>query len=429
MKIKFVNHASFIIDTPKVKLICDPWFEGTAFDNGWSLLSKTQMKYEDFSEITHIWFSHEHPDHFSPPNLVKIPLEYRKKITVLFQETTDRKVAEFCKKIGFKEQIELKENTFFEIAKDFEILCNPYTDGDSYALFRIDGCTILNLNDCIINSEKSASDLASLVGEVDILFTQFGYANKVGNVDDVEYRKLVSREKLERIKHQSKHLKPKSIVPFASFIYFCHEENKYMNTGMNTIGEVYSFIEKELNCKCVVLYPNDLWNVKEEWDAKMSIEKYNEDSQNVKLQKPLFSTNVKFETLKIQGSHFNNLLINGFPNHKRKIESLKANIYLTDLKTSFSFTGKHGLQMSTLEYDRCDIALSSESLSYCFNNLWGGDTLSVNARFQTTKYGEYKNFRIFGMMASHLNRKEPYNFPSFYVVLKGKIKRLLFRKN
>src|SRR3569832_1403001 len=110
MKITFVNHASFIIDYKKIKLICDPWLEGTAFDNGWALLSKTQLAYEDFKTITHIWFSHEHPDHFSPPSLARIPLDYRKNITILFQETIDGKVLEFCRKLEFKTLIALEEN-------------------------------------------------------------------------------------------------------------------------------------------------------------------------------------------------------------------------------------------------------------------------------------------------------------------------------
>ena len=89
MRLEFVNHASYILDASKqgVRLLTDPWLEGNAFNNGWGLLAKTTFRYEDFGSITHLWFSHEHPDHFSPPNLKKIPEDARKKITVLFQKT------------------------------------------------------------------------------------------------------------------------------------------------------------------------------------------------------------------------------------------------------------------------------------------------------------------------------------------------------
>src|ERR1043165_9435943 len=100
MKIEFVNHASYIVDHAGIRLICDPWTEGTAFDNGWSLLTPSKFTFDDYKNITHIWFSHEHPDHFSPPNLSKIPAEHRKNITVLYHETNDKKVINWCKQKG-----------------------------------------------------------------------------------------------------------------------------------------------------------------------------------------------------------------------------------------------------------------------------------------------------------------------------------------
>lgn len=64
MRIKFVNHASVIFSYDDIHLISDPWIEGSVFHESWSLISKTKFRYEDFQDITHIWFSHEHPDHF-----------------------------------------------------------------------------------------------------------------------------------------------------------------------------------------------------------------------------------------------------------------------------------------------------------------------------------------------------------------------------
>ena len=96
--ITFVNHASIIFSHGNVNLITDPWLFGSAFNNGWELVSKTKMQIQDFEKITHIWFSHEHPDHFNIPVLKSIPEEIRKKITVLFHETLDHRVLRSCKK-------------------------------------------------------------------------------------------------------------------------------------------------------------------------------------------------------------------------------------------------------------------------------------------------------------------------------------------
>lgn len=90
MLIEFVNHASLIITSGNVRMISDPWLEGRVFHEGWDLIAKSVMTFEDFKDITHIWFSHEHPDHFFPDNLKKISPEHRRSIEVLFQETRQK---------------------------------------------------------------------------------------------------------------------------------------------------------------------------------------------------------------------------------------------------------------------------------------------------------------------------------------------------
>jgi L-ascorbate metabolism protein UlaG (beta-lactamase superfamily) len=64
MEIEFVNHSSFVVRHENIVLMIDPWLEGRVFNNGWELLAKTTFGFEDFASVTHIWFSHEHPDHF-----------------------------------------------------------------------------------------------------------------------------------------------------------------------------------------------------------------------------------------------------------------------------------------------------------------------------------------------------------------------------
>ena len=61
IKIKWVNHASYIFQYKNSRIIADPWLFGSSFNDGWDLLVETQFKVEEFKDITHIWFSHEHP--------------------------------------------------------------------------------------------------------------------------------------------------------------------------------------------------------------------------------------------------------------------------------------------------------------------------------------------------------------------------------
>ena len=66
--IRFINHASILLDE---KILCDPWYSGSIFLNGWNLLHENRV---DINTIVpqYIWISHEHPDHFNPSDLLKI---------------------------------------------------------------------------------------------------------------------------------------------------------------------------------------------------------------------------------------------------------------------------------------------------------------------------------------------------------------------
>jgi len=54
MLMEWVNHASYIVKWGNVRLICDPWLEGPAFNQGWGLLSPTKLSYAEFSSILDI---------------------------------------------------------------------------------------------------------------------------------------------------------------------------------------------------------------------------------------------------------------------------------------------------------------------------------------------------------------------------------------
>jgi metal-dependent hydrolase (beta-lactamase superfamily II) len=60
-------------------------------------------------KINYIWISHEHPDHFSPKDIVNFPK--KKNIKIIFQNTKDKRVVSFLKKKGF--QIIELENEWF----------------------------------------------------------------------------------------------------------------------------------------------------------------------------------------------------------------------------------------------------------------------------------------------------------------------------
>src|SRR5438046_2929722 len=101
MKITLINHACVKIALCDVVILCDPWLSGPAFNNGWDLMIPTPINLDAvMAGVTHIWVSHEHPDHFAPKFFIDIAPRYS-SIPVLFQKTRDRRVASFVESRGF----------------------------------------------------------------------------------------------------------------------------------------------------------------------------------------------------------------------------------------------------------------------------------------------------------------------------------------
>ena len=107
--IQFLNHSCLILNTSKIRILCDPWFTGTAFGDGWSLLHDNSHNINEI-EFDYIWISHEHPDHFSIATL----LDLKKNCKFLFQETKDKKVKKFLESKGHT-VIELKNKEVTKI--------------------------------------------------------------------------------------------------------------------------------------------------------------------------------------------------------------------------------------------------------------------------------------------------------------------------
>src|SRR5258708_12964599 len=73
VSIEILNHASIIVRSGNIALLCDPWLEGTCFRGAWGLRYANPAALEKARRCTHIWISHFHTDHMHTPTLKKIP--------------------------------------------------------------------------------------------------------------------------------------------------------------------------------------------------------------------------------------------------------------------------------------------------------------------------------------------------------------------
>ena len=416
----------------------DPWTEGASFNNGWDLLCASGNI--NYNALTHVWISHEHPDHFSVSDIKKIICE-SPDVIFLFQSTKDERVANFIQKLGGK-VIELSDDeTYYFNETDFIriIQCGSI---DSLSIVTIGGKTIVNMNDCIVGDQISKLKPAIKNVKVDCLLTQFGYASFISNPDDVSARKTASKKKQSQMVEQILFFQPEFVIPFASYVFFSHVENFYMNDMQTDIAEVAGVIEAQ-HCIPIILYPNDIFTF-ERIDNAGAIAKYQHDRAKIK---PIHSsTEVDFTELEwsakrycermrkfhsIVGIYFV-FLISKLCRIFGKVPFDEVSIEISDYSRSVTFHIIEGLK----PYDSpapADIVLSSDCLKNAFDYDWGWETLMVNGRLQVkNKRSQSLGSRTF-ILSSLKNRGiSVLKNPSFLLGRKNRINDLevinLFRE-
>jgi L-ascorbate metabolism protein UlaG (beta-lactamase superfamily) len=391
MKTKFIGHSSILIESGKDKILCDPWYTGTAFNDGWKLLSEPKTDINDL-DFNYIWYSHEHPDHFSVVDIKKIDKEKRKNITILFQETIDNKVKDFCIKNDFKVK-ELEPFKVVKLSDSLEIING--TDGfDSWLCVKDSEKTILNLNDCRLDDVDELNKVKDKIGNIDALYTQFGYANWAGNPRDTKGPKIGRRIVESQLKNQIDILKPRVVVPFASFVWFCHEENAFWNDLSIGIRESYDFLSN-ISDKVHVFYPGDEWVVGEDWNHdEKNIELYAFDKFKRSMEEPKVSKSYSISDLQESFGKMVEKIKN--KNDWEEILNFKesngldaAIVGLTDLEIVVSFDiTESGLNIVN---DEPHIEMSSDSLKYIMDFAWGRGTLMINSRFSAV-YDKFDSF-------------------------------------
>ena len=402
--IQFVNHASVLIGNEKKSILSDPWYSGTAFNDGWSLLfeNKKDEILKILKKTSHIWISHEHPDHFS----IKFIMEYYEFIKnkiFLFQETQDKRVVNFLK--GKKlEVIELKNGEKFKIDEDFTIQVQKSDFYDSALIINLKDKTIFNINDCPLKDENQLVNFKKKYGECDILLSQFSYAGWKGGKNNLSWRKLAAKEKIEALKLQSKIFNSKITIPFASFIYFSNILNFYLNDSVNTpkkILDEFEYKEKKL----IFLKPyqtidlNNLDNIENNlffWQKKF--EEINnrtiiseEVENSYEILKTYFDT--YYKRIMKKNSNLALRLLKKLPffNILKPIVinlvDTKVNIYIDLINCRFERTT-----------EKAEISMHSKSIKLIFLQDFGFDTLVVNGCFEELKKNSFlkltKSFAI-----------------------------------
>ncbi len=392
-KIKLINHSSVHILNEKLSILTDPWYSGSAFNNGWSLLYEN--KHEDIvntlNNTNYIFISHEHPDHFS----IKFFKEYkdiliRNDIKILFQETDDMRVEKFLKSLGLN-LIILKHKTEYRFDQNNRITLIKQGHIDSAFLYETKNNYHLNINDCnFIDSElKEIKSLIKDKSKKLILYIQFSYASFRPTE---EWLKKAALYKLNNLKKLANIFNSSLVLPYASFFYFSHEENQDLRKWSNNCNTLKKYLEKNKLEFCI-------------FNPKMDFHSIDELIKNKNLKNHLSTKSQQFWDQKINESK---ILFEEKPAENIKKENISLflerlkkynNIYLLFLIRFLSFKNVFGdlyikinntdkiyvvnfFRVISTNKKKFDISMSSEAFNLFLLQPFGLESLLVSGRLK-----------------------------------------------
>jgi hypothetical protein len=381
MRVQLVSHASVIIYSNSTVVWTDPWLFGKAFNNSWALFPPAEpMSQELLDRITHLWISHEHPDHFHIPTLRSLPATFKERITVLYQELNSHKMISAFNRLGFK-NVELLPHRKTKQLGDGTKLYSYYVGVMDSCLGVSDGRhTLLNANDAQIES-ADCRQITKDLGKVDTLLTQFSIAFYSGLPDYQDRLTRMAKGILRRISGNHKDLGVERTIPFASFIYYCSEENRYVNQFHNSPLTVYDYFKKR-DQPLVVLYPGDVFDDSEPYDSARALQRFEQLDANA-LVYDLFEQ-VPLDDIQTAFFKFCNELHARYPTFILKL--LKPlTVRIPDLQSAVVFSlGKRTFDRTDFS-GPCDLSVNSQALHFCFANPFGFQTLGVSGRVKLSQ--------------------------------------------
>ena len=405
-KIQLINHASIYLKLSKdLNLLTDPWYDGSAFDDGWSLLYENDEKLilEILDKINFIYISHEHPDHFSISFFKKYAeiIKY-KNIKIIFQKTLDKRVESFLKKKFGLEIIIIENYKTTNICGQKITLIDCGTI-DSSLLIETDDLYHLNLNDCDFTNSQ-LKKIKSLIknNKKIIIYMQFSYA-AFRSTD--EWLKRASQYKLQKLVEIFTFFNADLIIPFASFIYFSSSENFDLNKYMNTTKTTSDFLDKNNTTYCFlnpedkeidieeIIYNKNLRNQINDnsiefWDRKIkNIEPRKEKSEIIEIS----------ETLKdnfLSRIRKKNTI---FLMHLIRFLSFKyffgdTIVHLEDKKETYILNFFNITRNDKISKSEVDLQMKSKRFVFLLRESYGLDTITVNGCFKNIKKNGFENF-------------------------------------
>ena len=412
MKIQFIGHACVVVECSGTSILMDPWLSGKIFNNSWTLRPEPAFDSAMLDRIDYLWISHEHPDHCHFPTLASFPDSFKRRVTVLFQTRDSDKVVAAIKGLGYQRFRLLPHRELVPLTNDStannsaRVYCYHAGLMDSALAVVDDGQVVLNANDARISTSECKLILKDL-HHVDVLLNQFSLAAYAGFEPPERYLPERAKQILQNVSAVHRTLEAKATIPFASFIYFSSEDNKYVNPFANTVAEAHRYLTQQGQTS-VVLYPGDSYQVGQPHDSSQALDRYEALPKWDQLPydpietKPLTAIVESYKAMaeQIRERYSRALLMLLRP----------VTIKIPDLDKTIVFSLANGSIVEALDSPAPDLSINSQPLWFGFKFPFGIQTLGVSARFRLLK--NFRNWKMHRIIFS-LNNGGIYLKPKY----------------
>ena len=242
MKVRYIYSACVVIETPDVKILCDPWFTQGAFEGAWYQYPVLENPIDVIGEVDYIWISHLHADHFDPKFLTEYGYRYphAKKI---IGNNAPAFLANLLRVKHFKfdvvEQLKVGDTEIYVLPNN-----SRPVDIDNALVVKYRDQSVVNINDCPIDLNQ-VKDILSICGRPTVgLLPYCGATNHPQSFDMPEDKKIeAARIKQEHFLNVYKEyielLNPKCVIPFAGKYWLggpLSKQNKYRGIPDATVA-------------------------------------------------------------------------------------------------------------------------------------------------------------------------------------------------
>jgi Beta-lactamase superfamily domain len=233
MRISFIGHASFFLESGDITLLTDPWWNGPCFGAQWWIHPRPFLEVLENRKLDYIYVSHGHSDHLHPGTLAR----FNRETKILVAKDLD--IGPALRKMGFS-VLELPDGEEIDLGAGLRALVRPTMSGDSMLAVSDGREVCVNLNDALHATpiwfqNQFITWLKKRYPTIDYLFCGYGTASHFPNcyrIPGKDYAKTAARRQHHFNAvwaHITQELKPKYAFPFAADVLLLEQDLFWAN--------------------------------------------------------------------------------------------------------------------------------------------------------------------------------------------------------